>query len=156
MNRLFWRLAFIIILFLGMVGSVFFISDTMKYNPMIEVILEDYDGFGFYNEDIDNLPYEKEELLALQNLEHHRFNKKDSMENPWINQKFTDPFNQQEVESMKESVSKISGELYNRYLFKAFLKYLNKTNGIVIVLVIVEILRFTLEERRRGKKNAKR
>ncbi len=156
MFRLFKRVSFIIVLFLIMVGSAFFISDTMKYTSMIEVLKEDYPGFSFYAEDIEGMPYEIVEILALQNLEYNRFNKEESMESPRLNQTLIKDYNPEEVEDLRIKVSQKSGEIYDAYLAKAFLKYINKSNVIVIALVVVEIVRYTLEERRRGKQNARK
>ena len=156
MFRLFRRVSLIIFLFLVMVGSAYFISDTMKYTPMKEVILKDYENFSFYSEDIESLPYELVEILALQNLEYHRFNKKESMESTRLNQKLIEPFSLEEVEEIRTQVSQKSGEIYDEYFFKGFLNYINKTNGIVIILVFVEIVRFTLEERRRSRGSARK
>lgn len=152
------RVVTLILIFLILLGIVFYFSEPLKYSPMIEIIELDNPQYEFYSANLggyEDLEIELTRILAFHNLEFHMFNKEKSVNNPRIEEEITRGMESQEIVELRNEVALLSGDLHDYYFPRAFLSYAKGNYVAFLIVAAFVTIRAIIAEGRKRRKNTK-
>jgi|GEM_PF-3553445 hypothetical protein len=152
------RVAMLVSIMLMLLGTVFYFSDSIKYEPMIQVIQEDYPQYEFYStqpDEYDDLPIQPERIQAFHNLEYHMFNKENAINQPNIENEAIRGMDFKEVEEFTERVALTSGDIHDYYFPRAFFRYARGHYAVFFIVAAFETIRIVMAGDRERRRNVK-
>ena len=152
------RVAMLISILLMLLGTVFYFSDSIKYDPMIELIEEEYPQYEFYStppEDYENLEMDYNRVLAFHNLEFHMFDKDSSVNEPRIQEEVTRGMDSQQVVELRNQVGLLSGDIHDYYFPRAFFSYARGHYAAFLIVAAFETIRVMMVVSRERRKNGR-
>ena len=147
------RVFMLVSILLMLLGTIFYFSGTIKYEPMIQVIEADYPQYRFYStqpEEYPNLEMSFDHILAFHNLEFHMFNKERAMNEPRIQAEVTRDMDSGEIAQLRNKVALLSGDLHDYYLPRAFFRYASGHYAAFLIVAAFEVIRVGLVRKREG------
>ncbi|WP_422486622.1 hypothetical protein [Gudongella sp. DL1XJH-153] len=150
------RVAMLISILLMLLGTVFYFSDSIKYEPMIQLIEEDYPQYEFYStppEDYENLDIDYNRVLAFHNLEFHMFDKDSSVNEPRIQEEVTRGMDSQQVVELRNQVGLLSGDIHDYYFPRAFFSYAKGHYVAFLIVAAFETIRVMIAGSRERRRN---
>ncbi len=152
------RVAMLVSILLMLLGTVFYFSDSIKYDPMIELIQEDYPQYEFYStppEDYETLGIDYNRVLAFHNLEFHMFDKDSSVNEPRIQEEVTRGMDSQQVVELRNQVGLLSGDIHDYYFPRAFFSYARGHYAAFLIVAAFETIRVMMAGSRERRKNGR-
>jgi len=152
------RVAMLVSIMLMLLGTVFYFSDSIRYEPMIQVIQEDYPQFEFYStqpEDYGDLDIEYNRILAFDNLEFHMFDKDSSVNEPRLQEEVIRGLDSQQVVELRNQVGLLSGDIHDYYFPRAFFRYARGHYAVFLIVAAFETIRVMVAGDRERRRNVK-
>ena len=152
------RVAMLVSIMLMLLGTVFYFSDSIKYEPMIQVIQEDYPQYEFYStqpDEYEDLGIEYNRILAFDNLEFHMFDKDSSVNEPRLQEEVIRGLDSQQVVELRNQVGLLSGDIHDYYFPRAFFRYARGHYAVFFIVSAFETIRIMMAGDRERRRNVK-
>ncbi len=152
------RVAMLVSIMLMLLGTVFYFSDSIKYEPMIQVIQEDYPQYEFYStqpDEYEDLDIEYNRILAFDNLEFHMFDKDSSVNEPRLQEEVIRGLDSQQVVELRNQVGLLSGDIHDYYFPRAFFRYARGHYAVFFIVAAFETIRIMMAGDRERRRNVK-
>ncbi|WP_409227272.1 hypothetical protein [Gudongella sp. SC589] len=153
------RVAMLVSIMLMLLGTVFYFSDSIKYEPMINVIEEDYPQYEFYStqpEEYEDLEIDYNHILAFHNLEFNMFDKDRAVNEPRIEVEVTRGMDSQQVIELRNQIGLLSGDIHDYYFPRAFFRYARGHYAVFLIVAAFETIRIMMAGDRERRRNVKR
>lgn len=150
------RVAMLVSILLMLLGTVFYFSDSIKYEPMIQILQEDYPQYEFHStlpEDYENLDMDYNRILAFYNLEFHMFDKDSSVNEPRVQEEVIRGMDSQQVSELRNQVGLLSGDIHDFYFPRAFFRYVRGHYAAFLIVAAFETIRVLVAGNRERRKN---
>ncbi|MGM0397188.1 MAG: hypothetical protein ACQEP4_09055 [Bacillota bacterium] len=150
------RVAMLVSILLMLLGTVFYFSDSIKYEPMIQLIQKDYPQYEFFStspEDYDSLDIDYNRILAFHNLEFHMFDKESAIDEPRIQEEAIRGMDSQQVVELRDQVGLVSGDIHDYYFPRAFFSYARGHYAAFLIVAAFETIRVMMAGSRERKRN---
>ena len=150
------RVVMLVSILLMLLGTVFYFSDSIKYEPMIQLLQEDYPQYEFYStlpEDYESLDMDYNRVLAFYNLEFHMFDKDSSVNEPRIQEEVIRGMDSQQVAELRNQVGLLSGDIHDFYFPRAFFRYARGHYAAFLIVAAFETIRVLVAGSRERRKN---
>jgi hypothetical protein len=138
-------------------GIFYYMSETHITESVSSLIERDYPNYEDYISNPEKYVTDQrplEEVLAVGNIVYHNYNKQAAIEEIYINESVLIDLSEIEILDLKNDVKDSTVDRYDYYFTWGFFEYAKSHAGAYIVVIMYEIIRNSMANRRnvRGSK----